>query len=100
MHKKYAKEGLVAISVSLDPLQEDPKTKDNVLKFLRSQEAAFTNLLLDEPFEFWEKKLRFSFPPCYYVFSRQGRWTMFQPEDDKFDQRDVEKLVVELLREK
>jgi hypothetical protein len=73
---------------------------DNVLKFLRSQGAEFTNLLLDEPFEFWEKKLRFAFPPCYYVFSRQGRWTMFQPEEDKSLHTDVEKLVVELLREK
>ena len=100
MHKRYAKDGLAAISVSLDPLDLDPRTKDNVLAFLRSQGADFTNLLLDEPFELWEKKLRFSFPPCYYVFSRQGRWTMFQPEDEKFDQKDVEKLIVKLLSEK
>jgi hypothetical protein len=100
MHKKYAKDGLVALSVSLDPLAEDPRAKDNVLKFLRSQEAAFTNLLLDEPLDVWAKKLRFSFPPCYYVFSRQGRWTRFDPDDEKFDQKEVEKLVVELLREK
>jgi hypothetical protein len=100
MHKKYAKDGLAALSVSLDPLSLDPHTKDNVLKFLRSQGAAFTNLLLDEPFELWEKKLRFAFPPCYYVFSRQGKWTMFQPEEEGFDQKKVEKLIVELLREK
>ncbi len=101
MHKKYGKDGLVAVSVSLDPLAgEEAKTKDNVLKFLRGQGATFENLLLDESFEYWGKKLHFSSPPCYYVFSRQGRWTMFNPDDEKFDQRDVEKLIVELLREK
>jgi thiol-disulfide isomerase/thioredoxin len=100
MHKKYSKDGLVALSVSLDPLGEDPGTKDNVLKFLRAQGADFTNLLLDESIDFWEKKLRFSAPPCYYVFSRQGRWTMLQPENEGFDHKDVEKLVVVLLREK
>jgi hypothetical protein len=100
MHKIYAKDGLVAISVSVDPLQEDPKAKSNVLKFLRSKDAAFTNLLLDEPFEFWENKLHFSFPPCYYVFSRQGYWSKFQPEDEGFDQKNVENLIVKFLREK
>jgi hypothetical protein len=101
MHKKYTKDGLAAISVSLDQLSEDPQTKENVLAFLRKRGAAFTNLLLDERGDLWEKKLRFSAPPCYYVFSRQGKWTMFQPDNDEFDfQATVEKLVVELLREK
>src|SRR3954447_9636146 len=100
MHKKYARAGLATISVSLDPLSEDPRTKEQVLKFLLSQGAAFTNLLLDEPGDLWEKKLRFAFPPCYYVFSRQGRWTMFQPEEEGFDPAKMEKLIVELLREK
>jgi len=100
MHKKYAKDGLVAISVSLDPLADDPQVKDKVLKFLRSQDAAFTNLLLDEPFGFWQDKLRFNSPPCYYVFSRLGRWTVFHPDEEKFDQQAVVKLVEELLREK
>ena len=100
MHKRYAKDGLAAISVSLDPLDPGPRTKDDVLAFLRSQGADFTNLLLDEPIEVWDKKLRFSFPPCYYVFSRQGRWTKFQPDDEKFDQKDVERLIVKLLGER
>ncbi len=98
MHKKYAKDGLVALSVSLDSLADDPQAKEHVLAFLRKQGATFTNLLLDEPLEFWEKKLRFAAPPCYYVFSRQGRWTMIQPEEGDHDK--VEKQVVELLREK
>ena len=97
MHNKYAKDGLVALSVSLDPLSGDSDTKDKVLKFLRAQKAGFTNLLLDEQIDFWQKKLRIT-SPCYYVFSRQGLRTMFQPEDEKSDQKDVEKLVVELLR--
>lgn len=100
MHKKYAAEGLVAVSVSLDPLAEDPMIKDKVLKFLRAQGAGFTNLLLDEPFEVWAKKLGFSFPPCYFVFNRQGRWLKFQPEEEGFDHKDMEQRVVEMLRAK
>lgn len=105
MHEKLASEGFAAVSVSLDPLPDDEKSKDvlkkDVLKFLRVQKASFTNLLLDESVEVWQKNLRFIAPPCYYVFSRQGKWTMFEPaNDDNFDFKTVEKLVVELLREK
>jgi len=76
MHKKYAKDGLVAISVSLDEL----KDKEMALKFLQSKEAAFTNLLLNDTVN-WSEKLHFSAPPCYFVFNRQGKWVQFKAED-------------------
>ena len=95
MHKKYAKDGLVAISVSLDEL----KDKEMALKFLQSKEAAFTNLLLNDTVN-WSEKLHFSAPPCYFVFNRQGKWVQFKAEDGEINYADMEKRVREFLKEK
>jgi hypothetical protein len=95
MHKKYAKDGLVAISVSLDEL----KDKDVALKFLQSKEATFTNLLLNDKVD-WSEKLHFFAPPCYFVFNRQGKWVQFKAEDGEINYGDLEKRVREFLKEK
>jgi len=44
MHKKYGKDGLVCMSVSVDQLDD----KDKAHKFLKSKGATFANYLLDE----------------------------------------------------
>ncbi|HMF19811.1 MAG TPA: hypothetical protein VKE98_21580 [Gemmataceae bacterium] len=93
MHKKYGKDGLVAISISLDELRD----KDEALKFLVSKDAAFTNLLLDDGN--WRDKLHFFAPPCYFVFNRQGKWVQFKGEDGPVDYPGMEKLVREFLKE-
>jgi len=105
MHKKYAKDGLGIISVALDPLDPDDKkaavkTKQTVLGFLQEKGATFTNLLLDEPQELYQEKLRFQFAPCYYVFSRQGKWTQFRSDDKAIDYQELDRLILELLKEK
>ena len=100
MHKKYAKQGLVVITVALDDIKEDPPAKDRALKFLQAKGAAFTNLLLDEPVEFWQKQFRFVAPPCQYVFSRQGKWTQYASDKEEIKHDEVEKLIVQLLGEK
>src|SRR3954469_11639498 len=43
LHQQYAKDGLVAVSVSLDELSEEG-AKDKVMKFLQKQQATMTNL--------------------------------------------------------
>jgi hypothetical protein len=93
MHRKYGKDGLVAISVSLD----DVKDKDVALKFLQGQEAGFTNLLLSDTT--WSDKLHFLAPPCYFVFNKQGKWVQFKGEEGPVDYPAMEKLVRELLKE-
>ncbi len=105
LHQKYAKDGLVAISVSLD----DPKDKNSepaVLKFLRGEKekspmsgkkAAFTNLILDESQEFWQKKFRIDGPPSVFVFNREGKWKQFK---EAGHYPEVEQLVVEWLKKK
>ena len=100
MHKKYAKQGLVVVTVALDDIKEDPPAKDRALKFLQAKGAAFTNLLLDEPVEFWQKQFRFVAPPCQYVFSRQGKWTQYSSYKEEIKHEEVEKLIVQLLGEK
>ncbi len=105
MHKQYAKDGLTVVTASLDPLDADePKdndeTKARVLAFLKKQGATSTNLLLDEPFKFYQEALRFNAPPCLYVFDRQGKWTQIVPDKGPIDHKEVERLVVKLLQEK
>ena len=55
LHKDNAKDGLVAISVSLDePGEKDVKQK--VQSFLNKMKANFPNVILDESQEFWQNK--------------------------------------------
>jgi thiol-disulfide isomerase/thioredoxin len=100
LHKKYAKEGLALVSVSLDGI-DNPAARDDALRFLKKVGADCTNLYLEEPVDFWQKKLGFHSVPCYYVFSRQGQWTRFPARDDEPLNYDaMENFIVERLREK
>jgi hypothetical protein len=106
MHKKYAKDGLVAISVSVDPTVDGltPGLKDEVLKFLRAKGATFSNLIFDESMEVLNQRLRIDFVPCLYVFNREGRWRQFIGDGLKKDEQghyhEVEGLVKKLLSQK
>jgi hypothetical protein len=96
MHRKYARDGFAAVSVSLDD-PRDAKLMANVERFLKAQNATFTNVVLDEKVEFWQKKLGFDGPPCIFVFNREGRWTKF----DAFPEyAEIEKVVLEHLKKK
>jgi len=107
LNKKYGPQGLVAISVAVDPPREDPKEqmalRQRLLKFLTKQNASFTNLYLDEPSEVWLKKLDVAEVPCVFVFDRQGKYYRFGGAPDaphKAEYREIEPLVVELLKAK
>ena len=96
MQRKYAADGLVAMSVSLDdPHMEG--TKEAVLKFLRGKKAAFTNVILDESSDFWTSKFDATGPPFTYVFDRQGRWRRFKGAGHY---EEIENLVPKLLKER
>jgi hypothetical protein len=102
MHRKYAKDGFVAVSVSLD----DPaKSADHAraLKFLKQQGASFTNVLLDETSDFYQEKLKIDGPPCIYIFNRGNRYVLKHDgvgEKGKIDYVLFEKQIVKLLAEK
>lgn len=96
MHNKYAKDGLAAVSVSLDDPNE-PGVKETVLKFLESKKATFTNLILDEKVEVWQEKLKIDGPPAVFVIGRDGKIVQKFTE---VNYAEVEKLAVELLKKK
>src|SRR5262245_15762415 len=110
MHKKYAKQGLVALSLNCDLLKRPLDGKDisaearaNALKFLNEMNATFTNLQLDEPDTVWKEKFRVISFPVLYVFDRQGKWYRFdgdKSDEGTVDHAKVEALVKKLLAEK
>ena len=94
MQRKYGKDGFVAVSVSVD----EPKDKDEALKFLREQDAEFTNLLLDESPDDWSDKLGSNLTPFIFVFGRDGRIAAkFEGKKANYDEN-VEPLATELLK--
>ena len=96
LHGQHAKDGLVAISVSLDdPTDDDAKAK--ALKFLQAQKATFTNLLLDEKPEVWQAKFKIDGPPLVMVFNRKGDLEQ-KFVDKEVEYAVIEKLVAELLK--
>ncbi|MBY0523201.1 MAG: hypothetical protein K2R98_07370 [Gemmataceae bacterium] len=102
MHQKYASQGLVVISVSIEEERQSKKDQEDVLKFLQKRNATMTNLVLDESSEVWAEKLGAGLRPLVFVFNRDGRWERFDAtvlgEDD--GDAKVEKLVVEWLKQK
>jgi thiol-disulfide isomerase/thioredoxin len=96
LHQKYAKEGFVAVSVSLDDPTDD-EAKAKALKFLQAQKATFTNLLLDEKPEVWQAKLKIDGPPLVMVFARDGKLEQ-KFVDKAVDYAAIGKLVAELLK--
>jgi hypothetical protein len=106
MHRKYAKDGLVAVSVSLDdPGDSDSgrHTRTQALAFLKKQGATFTNVLLDEAPELYENKLKIDGPPCVYIFNRDNRFVAKCDgvgEKGRIDYEFFEKTIVQLLAEK
>jgi hypothetical protein len=96
MHRKYAKDNLVCISVSVDEPENGPKA----LAFLDKQGATFTNYLVDEPVEVWQKRLDVGYPPSVIVIGRDGKRVKRFTADEPFTYEDVEKVVEPLLKKK
>ena len=99
MHQRYAPDGLVCMSVSVDEVGN----KDKALKFLQERQADFGNYLLDEDTEVWQNKWKITATPAVFVFDRDGKLArQFDSEDPDhpFDYTDVEPLVRKLLKEK
>lgn len=94
MHRQYAKDGFVAMSVSLDDPKDD-KVMGSVREFLREQKATFANFVLNEEQEVWQEKLGINSVPAIFVFGRDGKKV-----GNFVDYDEVEKRVPELLKKK
>jgi len=102
MHRKYTRQGLGVISLSLDDASDKAAVVE-AEKFLKGKNAAFTNVLLDEEFGVGFEKLNINTIPAVFVFGPDGkevkRFTMDDP-NNQFTYDEVEKAVVALLDSK
>jgi thiol-disulfide isomerase/thioredoxin len=100
LHERYAADGLVCVSVSVDR----PAKHDAALAFLTKQKATFANYRLSDADEVWQKAWKINGPPAVFVFDRDGkRAGKFVPKegDDSAPfapHEEVEALVRKLLR--
>jgi hypothetical protein len=104
MHKKYAKDGLVIITVDIDMAVDAraklSKVEEEVRKLVdKFSLTPLVNLVLDEPLELLEQKLHYASTPFVYVFNRDGKWQRFEDEAAS-DHTAIENLVVKLLNAK
>jgi thiol-disulfide isomerase/thioredoxin len=95
LHEQYAKDGLVALSVSLDDPHKEG-VKEAIWKFLSARKASIINLVLDEPQDFWVKKFDTDSLPFVYVFDRDGKWQRFRGAEHYSE---IQGLVVRLLNQ-
>lgn len=99
MHEKYASQGLVLITVNVDDIHEEPALKEEAVKILRNKKVPGIHLLLDEPAEFYRKKLDFIAPPCVFIFNKQGKWRQLKNDTEEQVKYDIiEKMVQEFLK--
>jgi hypothetical protein len=104
MQQKYAKDGLVVVTVSLELWMADAKhpkkeMEERARTFLRRHNVNFINLILDEPEEAAREKLRLDSAPCVYVFSREGKWRRLTNQDrEEVTPAVIDPLVEKLLK--
>lgn len=99
LHQKYAQQGLLCMSVSVD----EPDKKDACLAFLKKRGATFPNYLLDEKPDLWQNKWDINAPPAVLVFGRDGKLARKfdnTDPDKQYTYTDVEKFLQDLLRAK
>ena len=97
MQRKYARDGLLAVTVNVD---EEKEQKDKAIKFLQQTPIPVVNVLLDENQEVSTKKLQVDSFPTVFVFNRAGKYVRFPSEEKLFTYKDVEKVAVDFLNEK
>lgn len=104
LHQKYGPKKLACLSLSFDydGTGKPQDVQEDVLAFLKKQQASFENLLSSDEAETLLKKLDLPSIPAVYVFDQKGK--LAQRFDDshntsgKFSYDDVEKLVGKLLQ--
>lgn len=95
MHRKYASNGLVCMSVSLDL----PEDRAAALAFLQKQDARFPNFWLNEDQQDAFEKLNVDAQPVAFVFDQEGKYIKFDftNPDQPVTYADMEKTVRQLL---
>jgi hypothetical protein len=102
MRKKYGPQGFAVVTVATGE-ENDRRPKEKVhasiVKYLTSIKATgFTNVFLDEPDEFWTKKLGFPGIPYLFLFNREGKYQRFDPSQIEEEYANIDRLVAEWLK--
>jgi thiol-disulfide isomerase/thioredoxin len=95
VHRKLASEGMVFMS--LDLLTDDLAEKDQVLEFLKKQEADFPNFIFNDKqpaIDKWQEKYEAEAAPAIVVFNRKGEWVKVPDEVAK--EKEPEKYAAKL----
>jgi hypothetical protein len=94
MHKKYGKDGLVCVSLSVDVLEN----KGPALEFLKKQKATFPNYLLNEESEVWHEHFNAVDQPVQVVYDRSGKRHKPFEGGGAENHKEVVQLVEKLLK--
>jgi hypothetical protein len=95
MHKRYAKDGLEVMAVSLDD-PRDPSAREAAVGFLRTARAGFPTYVLTGGMNARPPEFAFQSIPCVFVFDRAGNPP--RKFDGGFDFGDVERVVRDYLK--
>lgn len=104
-HGKYAAQGLVCMSVSMDKLgAAEQYSKEKVLKFLQEKRAVFPNFILSQP-DKEEEALVKLIGDCFLIphlalFDRQGRRVWTSADGPELNDEQLDKKIEQLLAEK
>jgi len=104
-HQKYASQGLVCMSVSMDKLgAAEQYSKEKVLKFLQEKRATFPNFILIQP-DKEEEALVKLIGDCFLIphlalFDRQGRRIWTSADGPELTDEQLDKKIEQLLAEK
>lgn len=103
MQNKYGKDGLVILTVALDP----PTEKDRVAKankVIAGFKALPHNVLINGSDEEFMTRLGSDVTPTVFIFNQDNRWVKKLPEKDKegdeidWEYPDLDKIVEGLLK--
>jgi thiol-disulfide isomerase/thioredoxin len=97
LHKEFAKDGLVCISLSVD-LEENYQ---GALDFLKKNDADFRNYILwdnDDNKDKLDKTFTHAAPPIFHVFDKTGK--RIKTWEGRIEEEAIDKLVKELLQQK
>jgi len=100
------KAACVSLNCDYDGIPDKPPKyyRDNVLKFLRKQNATFDNVLLTMPFLAFLNKIKLESTPAVLVYDRSGKLVKRFDNDkavkeaDEFTMKQVTALVGKLVR--
>lgn len=104
-HKKYADQGLVCMSLSMDKLgAAESYSKDKVLAFLSSKGATFQNLIVGDPRQDGEQLMKllgdFSYIPYMVMFDRTGRRVWTSDERPRLSETQIDLKIESLLADR